>query len=48
MKLKFFDLSFRTAYAQAKELALAQGQIPLLTAGTLQTEKRADKHFVYR
>ena len=48
MKLKFFDLSFRTAYAQAKELALAQRQIPLLTAGTLQTEKRAGKRFVYR
>ncbi|MDP1952704.1 MAG: GSU2403 family nucleotidyltransferase fold protein, partial [Betaproteobacteria bacterium] len=48
LKLKFFDLSFRTAYAQAKELALAQRQIPLLTAGTLQTEKRAGKRFVYR
>lgn len=48
LKLKFFDLSFRTAYAQAKELALAQGQIPLFTAGTLQTERRGGKRFVYR
>jgi hypothetical protein len=48
LKLAFFDVSFRTAYAQAKELALAQQSIPLLTAGTLQTESRADKRFVYR
>jgi hypothetical protein len=43
-----FDLSFRTAYAQAKELALAQTQVPLLTAGSIQTEKRAGSRFVYR
>lgn len=48
MKIKFFDLSFRTAYAQAKELALAQRQVALVTAGTLQTEKRGGKRFVYR
>ncbi len=48
LKIKFFDLSFRTAYAQAKELALAQRQVPLVTAGTLQTEKRGGKRFVYR
>jgi hypothetical protein len=48
LKLKFFDLSFRTAYAQAKELALAQRHVPLVTAGTLQTERRGGKRFVYR
>lgn len=48
MRLRFFDLSFRTAYAQAKELALAQNEIPLLTPGTLQTEQRKDARFVYR
>ena len=48
MKLKFFDVSFRTAYAQAKELALSQPAVPLLTAGTLQTEDRAGKQFTYR
>jgi hypothetical protein len=29
-----FDLSLRTAYAQGKELALAQREVPLLTAGS--------------
>ena len=48
MKLTFFDLSFRTAYAQAKELAFAQQSVPPLTAGTLQTESRAGRPFVYR
>ena len=48
LNIKFFDLSFRTAYAQAKELALAQRQVALVTAGTLQTEKRSGKRFVYR
>lgn len=43
-----FDLSFRTVYAQAKELALTQTQVPLLTAGSIQTEKRAGGRFVYR
>jgi YD repeat-containing protein len=42
------DLSFRTAYAQAKELARAQGTIPLLTAGNVQTETRNGSRFVYR
>jgi hypothetical protein len=46
--LKTFDLSFRTAYAQAKELALAQREVPLLTAGSLQVEKRGGGRFVYR
>jgi hypothetical protein len=48
VKLKRFDLSFRTAYAQAKEGALAQREVPLLTPGTLQTEKRGNSRFVYR
>ena len=48
MKLTFFDLSFRTAYAQAKELASTQRQVPLLSAGTLQTERRGSTEFVYR
>jgi hypothetical protein len=48
LELHHHDLSFRTAYAQAKELALAQGDIPLLTAGSLQTEERAGAEFVYR
>ena len=47
-RLEFFDLSFRTAYAEAKDLALAQASVSLLTAGTLQTEIRAGKPFVYR
>jgi len=46
--LRLHDLSFRTAYAQAKELALAQGEIPLLTAGSLQEEERGNARFVYR
>jgi hypothetical protein len=48
IQLKTFDLSFRTAYAQAKELALAQKEVPLLTAGSVQVEKRAGSQFVYR
>ena len=48
MKIKFFDISFRTAYAQAKELALAQRQVPLVTAGSLRTEERSGQPFVYR
>ena len=48
MKLKYFDLSLHTAYAQAKELALAQKSVPLLTAGSIQTEERAGGRFVYR
>jgi hypothetical protein len=48
LKLKYFDLSLHTAYAQAKELALAQQPVPLLTAGSLQTEERAGARFVYR
>lgn len=46
--LNYFDVSLHTAYAQAKELALAQGSVPLLTAGSLQTESRAGGRFVYR
>lgn len=48
LKNKFFDVSLRTVYAQAKELALAQQAVPLLTAGSLQTEERAGGRFVYR
>ncbi len=47
-RLKTFDLSLRTSYAQAKELALTQRQVPLLTAGSVQVEKRAAGQFVYR
>jgi len=46
--LRLHDVSFRTDYAQAKELALAQAQIPLLTAGSLQEEERGSASFVYR
>jgi len=46
--LRSFDLSFRTAYAQAKETALAQQEVPLLTAGTVQFETRAGGKFAYR
>ena len=48
MKLKYFDVSLHTVYAQAKESALAQKSVPLLTAGSLQTEDRAGGKFVYR
>lgn len=48
MKLKVFDVSLRTAYAQAKELALAQKAVPLLTAGSIQIEERGGSRFVYR
>jgi YD repeat-containing protein len=48
IKLNNFDVSLRTVYAQAKELALAQKAVPLLTAGSLQTEERAGGRFVYR
>ncbi len=48
IKLSYFDISLHTAYAQAKELAFAQPSVPLLTAGSLQTEKRARGQFVYR
>ena len=48
IRLKRFDLSFRTAYAQAKELALAQREVPLLTPGAVQTERRRGSKFVYR
>jgi hypothetical protein len=47
-KLRRFDLSFRTAYAQAKDLARAQGLVPLLTAGSVQIEKRNGSNFAYR
>lgn len=48
LKSKSFDVSLRTVYAQAKELALTQKAVPLLTAGSLQTEERAGGQFVYR
>src|SRR5712692_10590435 len=48
LRIQPFDLSFRTAYAQAKELALAQGTVPLATAGSIQAEKRGEGRFVYR
>jgi hypothetical protein len=48
LKIKKFDVSLRTVYAQAKELATAQKAVPLLTAGSLQTEQRAGGKFVYR
>ncbi|MBI2317274.1 MAG: hypothetical protein HYU75_09795 [Betaproteobacteria bacterium] len=47
-RLRFFDLPLRTAYAQAKELALAQSQVPLLTAGSVRIEQRAGSEFAYR
>lgn len=48
LSLDKLDVSLRTIYAQAKELALAQRTIPLLTAGSIQTEERAGGRFVYR
>lgn len=42
------DTSFRTAYAQAKELALAQARVPLVTAGSIHVEPRKEGHYVYR
>ena len=47
-RLKRFDLSFRTAYAQAKEAALAQSNVPLLTPGSVQIEIRGGSKFAYR
>lgn len=46
--MKYFDISLHTAYAQAKELALAQHAVPLLTAGSIRTEGRGGGQFVYR
>ena len=48
IKLKVFDISFRTAYAQAKELARTQLRVPLQTAGTIQVERRGGHEFAYR
>lgn len=48
IRLKTFDVSFRTAYAQAKELALTQEHVPLRTAGTVRVEERAGREFAYR
>jgi len=48
IRLKRFDLSFRTAYAQAKELAFAQREVPLVTPGAIQIETRGKSRFVYR
>jgi hypothetical protein len=47
-ELKFHDVSIRTAYAQAKELAQSQARVPLNTPGTLQVEPRGERRFVYR
>jgi YD repeat-containing protein len=48
VRIQPLDLSFRTAYAQAKELALAQKEVSLATAGSIQAEKRREGRFVYR
>ena len=48
MKLKIFDISLRTAYAQAKELAAAQQAVPLRTAGSVRVEERSGQRFAYR
>jgi len=48
VKIRRFDLSFRTAYAQAKALARAQAAVPLASAGSIQVEKRNGSSFVYR
>src|SRR5262245_53832916 len=48
LRLRSIDLSFRTAYAQAKEIALAQDAVPLATAGSIETEERSGRRFVYR
>ena len=48
LTIKHFDLSFRTAYAQAKELALAQREVPMLTPGTVHVEARGSSRFAYR
>jgi hypothetical protein len=45
--LKRFDVSLRSVYAQAKELALAQERVPLVTPGSLQVEARGGRRFVY-
>jgi hypothetical protein len=47
-ELRLFDVSLRSAYAQAKELTRAQGQVPLVTPGSLQVELRGNHRFVYR
>jgi hypothetical protein len=46
--LKRFDVSLRTVYAQARELALAQKRVALATPGTVQIEPRGERRFVYR
>lgn len=48
MKIRRFDLSFHTAYAQAKALARAQAKVPLNSAGSIQVENRNGSSFVYR
>ena len=48
LRLKTIDVSFRTAYAQAKELALAQASVPLITAGSIHVEPRGAARFAYR
>ena len=46
--LQLFDVSLRTAYAQAKELASAQATVSLTSPGSLQVEARGAHRFVYR
>jgi hypothetical protein len=47
-QLKLYDLSLRTAYAQAKAHAQTQAQVSLSTPGSLQVEPRGGRRFVYR
>ncbi len=46
-KPRSFDLSFGTAYAQAKEIALTQPHVPLETPGSVQLEQRGGQPFYY-
>jgi hypothetical protein len=48
LKIKLFDVSLRTAYAQAKEFALTQRAVTLLTGGSIRVEERSGSRFVYR
>lgn len=48
LTLKLLDVSFRTAYAQAKELAFTQRAVPLVTAGSIHVEPRRGRRYVYR
>src|SRR2546426_8782827 len=46
--LKRLELSYRTAYAQAKETASAQPSAPVLTPGAVAVERRGGGEFAYR